>query len=82
MFIKAFCLCFPKDLFGPCEVIVKALNVALAGCGTVGGGVAEILLNRAENYQSRTGPILNLAAIADIQIAACIVSFTRFPEGC
>ena len=68
-----------RTFFGPCEVIVKALNVALAGCGTVGGGVAEILFNRAKNYESRVGPVLNLAAIADLQIEKLKQVF-EFPD--
>ncbi len=32
-----------------------SVKVALAGCGTVGGGVAEIVVNRAEDLARRTG---------------------------
>ncbi len=34
---------------------VKTIRVALAGCGTVGGGVAEIVINRGEALAHRTG---------------------------
>ncbi|GJM25747.1 MAG: homoserine dehydrogenase [Phycisphaerae bacterium] len=34
---------------------VKTIRVALAGCGTVGGGVAEIVINRGDALAARTG---------------------------
>ncbi len=34
---------------------VKTVKVALAGCGTVGGGVAEIVINRGDALADRTG---------------------------
>ncbi len=34
---------------------VKTIRVAMAGLGTVGGGVAEIVINRAEALAQRTG---------------------------
>lgn len=34
---------------------VKTIRVALAGCGTVGGGVAEIVINRGDALAERTG---------------------------
>ncbi|NOX59489.1 MAG: homoserine dehydrogenase [Planctomycetes bacterium] len=34
---------------------VRTIRVAMAGCGTVGGGIAEIVVNRADALASRTG---------------------------
>jgi homoserine dehydrogenase len=34
---------------------VRMIKVALAGCGTVGGGIAEIVINRADDLARRTG---------------------------
>ncbi len=34
---------------------VKTIRVALAGCGTVGGGVAEIIIKRGDALAARTG---------------------------
>ena len=37
--------------------MTKPLGVALLGCGTVGGGVAELLLNHALDHLPRMRPL-------------------------
>ena len=44
---------------------MKCLNVGLVGLGTVGGGVARILLENADQIAARTGVRLELKAICD-----------------
>ena len=45
---------------------MKIINIGLLGCGTVGTGVAQILINKAELLQNRLGCRLNLKYIADL----------------
>jgi len=47
---------------------MKSINVGLIGFGTVGTGVADILLNKKELIRSRLGAELNLSAIADLDV--------------
>ncbi len=44
---------------------MKQVNVGLLGCGTVGSGVARILIHNRELIQSRLGAVLNLKYVAD-----------------
>src|SRR5262245_16981361 len=43
--------------------MIKPLGVALLGCGTVGSGVAELLLNPAERNAQRAGRPVSLRSI-------------------
>ena len=45
---------------------MKAINVGLLGCGTVGTGVAKILIENRDLIFSRVGAFLNLKYVADI----------------
>ncbi|MEJ2657654.1 MAG: homoserine dehydrogenase [Desulfobacterales bacterium] len=47
---------------------MKAINVGLLGCGTVGTGVAKILIRNKDLIFSRLGAFLNLKYIADIDL--------------
>jgi homoserine dehydrogenase len=47
---------------------MKSINIGLLGCGTVGTGVARILIQNQEIIRSRVGAVLNLKRIADIDI--------------
>lgn len=47
---------------------MKTIHIGLLGCGTVGTGVAKILLQNQDILQSRVGAVLNLKRIADIDI--------------
>ena len=47
---------------------MKTINIGLLGCGTVGTGVARILIQNQEIIRSRVGATLNLKRIADIDI--------------
>lgn len=47
---------------------MKEINVGLLGCGTVGTGVAKILIERRDLIRSRLGTFLNLKRVADIDI--------------
>ena len=49
---------------------MKKINVGLIGCGTVGTGVAKILIENKELITSRVGAILNLKSVADIDITS------------
>jgi homoserine dehydrogenase len=49
---------------------MKAINVGLLGCGTVGTGVAKILINNRDLIFSRVGAFLNLKFVADIDLNA------------
>jgi len=48
---------------------VKELSVGIIGFGTVGAGVADILLTNREVIAKRTGVMLTLKRIADLDIA-------------
>jgi len=47
---------------------MRKINVGLLGCGTVGTGVAKILIENRELIASRVGAELALKRIADIDI--------------
>ena len=47
---------------------MKKINVGLLGCGTVGTGVAKILIENKELISSRVGACLILKRVADIDI--------------
>lgn len=49
---------------------MKTFKVAILGCGTVGGGVARIILENAEILKRRAGVTIELAAILDLFPAA------------
>jgi homoserine dehydrogenase len=45
---------------------MKKINIGLLGCGTVGTGVAKILLEKKDLISSRVGAELNLKYVADL----------------
>jgi len=45
---------------------MKPINIAILGCGTVGTGVARLLLDNADILKNRVGCDLNLKYVADI----------------
>lgn len=45
---------------------MNKFRIAILGCGTVGGGVAKILLDNAELLQTRSGSTLELVKILDL----------------
>lgn len=45
---------------------MKKINIGLLGCGTVGAGVAKILIEKRDLICSRVGAVLNLKYVADI----------------
>ena len=47
---------------------MKNINIGLLGCGTVGTGVARILLENKDLISARVGAVLNLKRVADIDI--------------
>jgi homoserine dehydrogenase len=47
---------------------MKTIHIGLLGCGTVGTGVARILIQNQDILRSRVGATLNLKRIADIDI--------------
>lgn len=47
---------------------MKTIHIGLLGCGTVGTGVARMLIQNRELIRSRVGAILKLKRIADIDI--------------
>lgn len=46
----------------------KAINIGLLGCGTVGTGVAKMLMHNQDILLSRVGAALHLKRIADIDL--------------
>jgi homoserine dehydrogenase len=58
---------------------MREINVGLLGCGTVGTGVARLLLNNRDLIAARLGAALNLKRVADIDITRD--RGVRFPEG-
>lgn len=58
---------------------MREINVGLLGCGTVGTGVAKILIANRELISSRVGTALNLRRIADIDLETD--RGIRFDEG-
>jgi homoserine dehydrogenase len=47
---------------------LRAINIGLLGCGTVGTGVAKLLTENNDLLAARVGAHLNLKWIADIDI--------------
>ena len=47
---------------------MRRINIGLLGCGTVGTGVAKLLIENQELLTARVGAILNLKWVADIDI--------------
>jgi homoserine dehydrogenase len=47
---------------------MKTINVGLLGCGTVGTGVAKLLMDSRQVIRARLGTTLNLKRVADIDI--------------
>ncbi len=47
---------------------MKQINIGLLGFGTVGAGVAKILIENADLICSRVGAVLNLKYVADIDV--------------
>ena len=47
---------------------MKDINIGLLGCGTVGTGVAKILIENRDLIRSRVGATLNLRRVADIDL--------------
>jgi homoserine dehydrogenase len=45
---------------------MKEINIGLLGCGTVGSGVARLLLNNRDMISARVGAALNLKRVADV----------------
>jgi homoserine dehydrogenase len=45
---------------------MKQVNIAILGCGTVGTGVARLLLENGDIIRDRVGYALNLKYVADI----------------
>jgi homoserine dehydrogenase len=58
---------------------MREINVGLLGCGTVGTGVARLLLDRRNEIASRLGAVLNLRRVADLDLDRD--RGIRFPEG-
>ena len=47
---------------------MKTINVGLLGCGTVGTGVAKLLMESRKLIASRLGANLHLKRVADIDV--------------
>jgi len=47
---------------------MREINIGLLGCGTVGTGVAKLLIENKELLTARVGAHLNLKWVADIDI--------------
>ena len=58
---------------------MREINIGLLGCGTVGTGVARLLLERRDLIASRLGAVLNLKRVADLDLGRD--RGLRFPEG-
>ncbi len=59
---------------------MKPLNIAILGCGTVGGGVAKILTEQKDLLSKRAGRELNLKVIAELKPQAAIERFGLDPK--
>ena len=55
---------------------MKTINVGLIGFGTVGSGLAEVLLSQQERLVQRSGLTVRLAKVADIMISELPPRFT------
>ncbi|MBU1545181.1 MAG: homoserine dehydrogenase, partial [Proteobacteria bacterium] len=49
---------------------MKEIKVGLLGFGTVGSGLAEVLLQQAERLRRKTGASIRLCRVADIRLEA------------
>jgi homoserine dehydrogenase len=58
---------------------MREINIGLLGCGTVGTGVARLLLEQRDLIASRLGASLNLKRAADLDLARD--RGIRFPDG-
>ena len=58
---------------------MREINIGLLGCGTVGTGVAKLLLEQRDLIASRLGAFLNLRRVADPDLARD--RGIRFPDG-
>jgi len=58
---------------------MKRINIGLLGCGTVGTGVAKLLIENKDLLTARVGSDLNLKWVADIDIETD--RGIQFPEG-
>jgi homoserine dehydrogenase len=58
---------------------MKQINIGLLGCGTVGTGVAKLLIESNAVISSRLGALLNLKRVADIDIDSD--RGLQFPQG-
>ena len=58
---------------------MKTFNIGLLGCGTVGTGVAKILLESKDLLRARVGADMNLLRVADIDVTSD--RGIRFAEG-
>jgi homoserine dehydrogenase len=48
---------------------MRQINIGLLGCGTVGTGVAKLILEQRDLIASRLGAVLNLKRVADLDLA-------------
>lgn len=55
---------------------MKKFNVAILGCGTVGGGVARILLDLGNELKNRTGKDITLKSIVELNPPEAIARFS------
>ncbi len=55
---------------------MKTINVGLIGFGTVGSGLAEVLLSQQERIEQRSGLSIRLAKVADIMISELPAKFS------
>jgi len=58
---------------------MREINIGLLGCGTIGTGVAKLLLEQRDLIASRLGAVLNLARVADLDLVRD--RGFRFPDG-
>ncbi len=58
---------------------MREINIGMLGCGTVGTGVAKLLLEQRDLIASRLGAVLNLRRVADLDLARD--RGIRFPDG-
>jgi homoserine dehydrogenase len=58
---------------------MREIHIGLLGCGTVGTGVAKLLLEQRELIASRLGAVLSLRRVADLDLARD--RGIRFPDG-
>jgi len=48
--------------------MMKEINVGLIGFGTVGSGLAEVIFNQQQQIAKKTGVLIKLATVADLQV--------------